>query len=101
MSGNVFLYTAGSLGVSSFTGTATEFDNIRAGLAKVWETVNKGIASSGKELVNLMYCSATGSLTARLSSGSAHTVYGARFHGEISTNDACLQLLESVCQLDF
>lgn len=97
----VFLYTAGSLGVSNFTGTATEFDTCRAGLAQVWEMVHKDVVASEQELVNLMYSSATGSLTAKFSNGHTFTIHGARFHGVVSSHDTGSQLLECIHQLGF
>lgn len=97
----VFIYTAGSLGVSSFTGTASEFDTCRDGLALVWEMVHKDTAESGQELVNLMYNSATGSLTAKFSNGHIFTIHGARFHGMVSSTDAGMELLECIHQLGF
>ena len=96
MQNSVFLYTAGGLGVSSFTGTGTEFNNVSAGLAKVWDMVNKGLVGSSQELANLMYCSADGTLVAKLSNGSTYTTYGARFHGEISSYNAGAELLECI-----
>lgn len=96
MQNSVFLYTAGSLCVSSFTGTATEFNNVSAGLSKVWDMVAKELAGSSHELSNLMYCSADGTLVARLSNGSCYSLAGARFHGEISSYDAGFQLLENL-----
>lgn len=96
MQNSVFLYTERGLGVSSFTGTGTEFNNVSAGLAKVWEMVSKEFAGSSQELVNLMYCSADGTLVARFSNGKTYTTHGARFHGEISSQDAGLELLECI-----
>ena len=98
MQGSVFIYTAGGLAVSSFTGTGTEFNNVAAGLAKVWQMVGEYFSGSGQRVANLMYISTTGSLTALLSNGTAVTIYGARFHGEISSYDAGCQLLERIVQ---
>ena len=100
MQGSVFIYTAGGLAVSSFTGTGTEFNNVAAGLAKVWQMVGDYFSGSGQRVANLMYISTTGSLTALLSNGTAVTIYGARFHGEISSYDAGCQLLERIVQED-
>lgn len=99
MQGSVFIYTAKGLCVSSFTGTGTEFNNVAAGLAKVWDMVSKELAGSPLELSNLMYLSATGSLTAVLSNGSSYGICGARFHGEISSYDAGSQLLDKTRQV--
>ena len=98
MQGSVFIYTAGGLAVSSFTGTGTEFNNVAAGLAKVWQMVGEYFSGSQQRVANLMYISTTGSLTALLSNGTAVTIYGARFHGEISSYDAGCQLLERIVQ---
>ena len=98
MQGSVFIYTAGGLAVSSFTGTGTEFNNVAAGLAKVWQMVGEYFSGSQLRVANLMYISTTGSLTALLSNGTAVTIYGARFHGEISSYDAGCQLLERIVQ---
>lgn len=98
MQGSVFIRTVKGLCVSSFTGTDTEFNNVAAGLAKVWDMVGKELAGSSLELANLMYISTTGSLTALLSNGSSYGLYGARFHGEISSYDAGSQLLECIRQ---
>ena len=98
MQGSVFIYTAGGLAVSSFTGTGTEFNNVAAGLAKVWQMVGEYFSGSEQRVANLMYISTTGSLTALLSNGTAVTIYGARFHGEISSYDAGCQLLERIVQ---
>lgn len=98
MQGSVFIYTAGGLAVSSFTGTGTEFNNVAAGLAKVWQMVGDYFSGSQQRVANLMYISTTGSLTALLSNGTAVTIYGARFHGEISSYDAGCQLLERIMQ---
>ena len=98
MQGSVFIYTAGGLAVSSFTGTGTEFNNVAAGLAKVWQMVGEYFSGSEQRVANLMYISTTGSLTALLSTGTAVTIYGARFHGEISSYDAGCQLLERIVQ---
>lgn len=97
----VFIYTASSLGVSSFTGTASEFDTVRAGLAMVWEMVHKDAAGSGQELVNLMYISVTGSLTAKFSNGHTFTIHGGRFHGVVSSQDTAAELLECIHHLGF
>lgn len=98
MQGSVFILTAGGFHVSSFTGTGTEFINVSSGLSKVWQMANKEFAGSPQELVNLMYISTTGSLTAKLSNGSMPTIYGVRFHGEISSYDAGTQLVECIRQ---
>ena len=98
MQETVFIHTAGSLGVSAFTGTGTEFNNIAAGLSKVFAMLNKEFAGTAREVVSLMYISATGSLTAKLANGSIPAIYGARFHGEISAYEAGCQLLERVQQ---
>lgn len=98
MQSYVFIYTAGGLHVSSFTGTGTEFINVSSGLSKVWQMVNKEFAGTPQELVNLMYISATGSLTAKLTNQSMPTIYGVRFHGEITAYDAGTKLLECIRQ---
>lgn len=98
MQGSVFIYTAKGLCVSSFTGTDTEFNNVAAGLAKVWEMVSITLAGSSQELANIMYISTTGSLSAVLSNGSSYGICGARFHGEISSYDAGSQLLDKIHQ---
>lgn len=99
MQGSVFIYTTKGLCVSSFTGTGTEFNNVAAGLAKVWDMVAKELAGSSLELSNLMYISTTGSLSAVLSNGSSYGLAGARFHGEISSYDAGAQLLDVIRQV--
>lgn len=96
MQDSVFVYTAGSLCVSSFTGTGTEFNNVSVGLATVSQIISKGIAGSPLHLVNLLYCNVDGSLTAKLSDNGTYTIYGARFHGELSSHDAGAQLLEKI-----
>lgn len=96
MQGSVFIYTSAGLCVSSFTGTGTEFNNVAAGLAKVWDMVNKELACSSLELSNLMYISTTGSLSAVLSNGSSYGFAGARFHGEISSYDSGSLLLDKI-----
>lgn len=96
MQNSVFLYTARGLGVSSFTGTATEFNNVSAGLTKVWQMVTMELVGSSQELVHLMYCSADGTLIAKLSNGNTCTTYGARFHGEISSYDAAVEIIEHI-----
>ena len=98
MQGSVFIHTAGCLAVSSFTGTGTEFNNVAAGLAWVWQVVRDYLSGSDLELANLMYISTTGSLTALFSNGTTATIYGARFHGEISSHDAGCKLLERLMQ---
>lgn len=98
MQGSVFILTAGGFHVSSFTGTGTEFINVSSGLSKVWQMVNKEFAGSPQELVNLMYINVTGSLTAKLANGSTPTIYGCRFHGELSSLDAGTKLLECIRQ---
>ena len=98
MQGSVFIRTTKGLCVSSFTGTDTEFYNVAAGLAKVWDMVSKELAGSPHELSNLMYISTTGSLSAVLSNGSSYGLAGARFHGEISSYDVGTQLLECIRQ---
>ena len=98
MQGSVFIYTAGGLAVSSFTGTGTEFNNVAAGLAWVWQVATDYLSGSEQGIKNLMYISTTGSLTALLSNGTTATIYGARFHGEISSHDAGCKLLECLMQ---
>lgn len=98
MQGSVFIYTASGLAVSAFTGTGTEFNNVAAGLAKVWQMVGEYLSNSEQRVANLMYISATGSLTALFSNGTTATIYGARFHGDISSYDAGCQLLERIVQ---
>ncbi len=98
MQGSVFIYTAGGLAVSSFTGTGTEFNNVAAGLAWVWQVVQDYLSGSEQRVANLMYISTTGSLTALFSNGTTATIYGARFHGEISSHDAGCKLLERIMQ---
>ena len=96
-----FIYTPGTLGVSAFTGTGTEFNNVATGLAKVWQMVQDYLSGSEHRVANLMYISTTGSLTALFSNGTTATIYGARFHGEISSYDAGCQLLERIVQEGF
>ena len=98
MQGSVFIYTAGGLAVSSFTGTGTEFNNVAAGLAKVWQMVQDYLSGSEHRVANLMYISTTGSLTALFSNGTTATIYGARFHGEISSYDAGSLLLHRIME---
>lgn len=98
MQGSVFILTAGGFHVSSFTGTGTEFINVSSGLSKVWQMANKEFTGSPQELVNLMYISTTGSLTAKLANQSIPTIYGVRFHGELSSLDAGTQLVECIRQ---
>ena len=101
MQGSVFIYTAGGLAVSAFTGTGTEFNNVAAGLARPWHVVQDYLSGSEHQVVNLMYISTTGSLTALFSNGTTATIYGARFHGEISAHDAGCKLLERIMQEGF
>lgn len=96
MQSSVFVYTAGSVCVSSFTGTGQEFYNVSAGLSTVWQMVSTGIAGAPLHLSNLLYCGVDGSLTAKLSDNSTYTIYGARFHGELSSQDAGSLLLEKI-----
>ncbi len=96
MQNGFFMYTGNSLGVSYFTGTGTEFNNVAAGLAKVWDMVAKELAVGTQEIVSLMYWSAEGKLVANLTSNISYTIYGARFHGEISSYDTGLELLERI-----
>lgn len=99
MQGSVFVYTAGSLCVSSFTGSGTEFNNVSAGLAKVWQMVSQELAGSSLDLASLMYCSADGTIIAKLSNGSTYSLCGARFHGEISSYDAGAQFVDKIRQV--
>lgn len=93
-----FIYTPGTLGVSAFTGTGTEFNKIAAGLSKVFNKLNKEFAGTDREVLGLIYISATGSLTAKLANGSMPAISGARLNGEISAHHAGCQLLECVQQ---
>lgn len=96
MQDSVFMYTGRGLGVSSFTGTGTEFNNISAGLTKVWEMLAPEVANFGLELVHLLYNSATGSLGAKLSNKATYTIDGARFHGELTSYAVGCELLECI-----
>lgn len=93
-----FIYTPGTLGVSAFTGTGTEFNNVAAGLSKVFTMLNEELAGTAREVLGLIYISATGSLTAKLANGSMPAISGARLNGEISAHHAGSQLLECVQQ---
>lgn len=100
MQGSVFLYNGSDLSVFSFTGTGADFINISAGLSRTWQQVKEEVAKLGLGLNSLMYISTTGSVTATLSNGSTPVIYGARFHGELSSLDAGTKLLECIRQLD-
>ena len=98
MQETTFIYTPGTLGVSAFTGTGTDFNNIAAGLAKVFTMLNKEFAGTAREVLGLIYISATGSLTAKLANGSMLAICVDRLNGEISAHHAGRQLLECMQQ---
>lgn len=99
MQSSVFVYTVKGLCVSSFTGTGTEFNNVSAGLANVWQMVSMELVGASQELANIMYISSTGTLIATLSNGYSHSICGARFHGEISAYDSAVQLIDKIRQV--
>ena len=98
MQQSFFFYTEGHLCVSSYTGTGTEFANVSAGLAKVWELVSTALAGVSQEVTSLFYFCAEGKLVANLTSNISYTIYGARFHGEISSHDAGSRLVGLIQQ---
>lgn len=93
-----FIYTQGTLGVSAFTGTSTDFNNVAAGLAKIFTMLNEEFAGTAREVLGLIYISTTGSLTAKLANGSMLAIYVDRLNGEISAHHAGRQLLECLMQ---
>lgn len=98
MQGGIFFYAEGSLYVSAFTGTDTEFNNVATGLATVWDMVNKILEKSTQEVISLIYCPVESKLVANLTSHISYTVFRARLDGEEPSCDAGSRLANAIQQ---
>lgn len=98
MQSGILFYAEGSLYASSFTGTDTEFNNVAAGLVKVWDMVNKVLENSTQEVISLIYWTVEDKLAANLTSHISYTIFGARLDSEESSLDAGSKLANAIQQ---